>query len=87
MNTKSLSLGITRITFEPWEGRPAAPENQLWSEKKEKMYHFDFLKIYLIKSFVFFFVAHPSIHPEVDKGVDAGVSEGEEEENCVDVTN
>ena len=51
------------------------------------MYYFDFFKMWSIRSFVFFVVAHPSIHPEVDKGVDTGVSEGEEEENCVDVTN
>ena len=80
---KSLSLGITRITFEPWEGRPAAPENQLWSEEK-KLYHFKYGRWWL---FCVFVVAHPSIHPEVDKWVDTGVSEGEEEENCVDVTN
>ena len=52
MNTKSLSLGITRITFEPWEGRPAAPENQLWSEKN-KIHKIAFPEINLIYSFVF----------------------------------
>ena len=87
-------MRVNSFTCGPWEGHPAAPKNQLLSEKTVIpicfLAHFCWsdllLCIFFFFTFLFWFVSYPCIHPEVDKRIDAGMCQGKEEEDRVDVS-